>query len=166
MSPGVLRMAAEYRSSSRAQFVGERLCAAGAAVLLLRSAFAHVANPYAFLDTVYSYRLLPQWAGPWVAAVVPFLQLVLGICLLARWWPRTSFVAAIILFLAFAGAQVSALARGLDIACGCFGSSENLRIGWKTLAVAGGGAAACGLGVVLAAREGRQCDTSAEEPSR
>jgi hypothetical protein len=134
-------------------------------VLLLRSAFSHLANPYAFLDTVYSYQLIPWWAGPWVAAVVPFVQLVLGVFLLARWWPRASFAMAIALFLAFATAQVSTLARGLDIVCGCFGSSENVRIGWQTLAVAAGGAAACALGLILVAQEGPPCDTAADGPS-
>jgi hypothetical protein len=164
MSMTAVRPVDNSRARVPAGAAVERLCAVSVAVLLLRSSFAHLAQPYAFLDTVYSYRLVPAAAGPWVAAVVPFVQLLLAVCLLARWWPRTAYGLALALFLVFSAAQAVTLYRGLDIACGCFGSSEGLKIGWQTLAVAGGCAAACVLGLILIPRESHRCRTAAGRP--
>lgn len=142
----------------------ERLCGVVAAAILVQSSFAHLANPYAFLDTVFSYRLVPEWAGPWVAAVVPFLQLVLAVCLVARWWPRTAYAGAVLLFLTFAAVQAVTLARGLDISCGCFGSLGGSTISWRTLALAGSCALACALGLILCPRENSRCATAPPSP--
>jgi hypothetical protein len=64
----------------------ERLLALGLALLLLRSAFAHLGNPYYFLSSVYSYELTGIATGLWIALILPFQQMVAAVCLLANWW--------------------------------------------------------------------------------
>lgn len=56
---------------------------------------------------------------------MPFVELVLGVYLLTNLTPSFSRLAAAIVFLAFAAIQIIALARGLEIDCGCFGSSHD-----------------------------------------
>jgi hypothetical protein len=119
--------------------------------MLLRSAFAHLGNPYYFLSTVYSYQLTSIEVGKWTALVVPYLQLVVGFCLLTGWWLREAYLLALGLFSLFLGAQGWALRQGLEISCGCLGASESLRVGWLTLAIAGTAASACLLGWLLTA---------------
>jgi Methylamine utilisation protein MauE len=130
--------------------VAERLIGLALALLLLRSAFAHLGNPYYFLSTVYSYRLTGIETDKWVAVVLPYLQLVLGVCLLARWWAPQAYLLAGLLFAGFVVAQALVLRQGLDIPCGCFGVSDGLSVGWRTQAVAGAAAAFSLLGLALA----------------
>ncbi len=139
---------------------GERLVALALALLLLRSAFAHLGNPYHFLSTVYSYQLVRIEAGKWVALVLPYLQMVVAVCLLARWWPKQSYLLAFVLFAAFVVAQAMALRQGLEISCGCFGAAESLQVGWATLTVASSAAAASLLGWLLTAVRDRKSRTA------
>jgi len=132
----------------------ERTVALGLAYVLLRSAFAHLGNPYYFLSTLYSYELTGAEAGLGVALVAPFLQMVLAACLLTRWWLREAYLLALLLFVLFVSAQASTLTRGLSISCGCFGAAEGLAVGPRTLVVAGGAALASLFGWLYSLRRG------------
>ncbi len=142
--PGKNRDSANPDNESRSQRVrlrqavnlGERLLALALALLLLRSAFAHLGNPYYFLSTVYSYQVTSIGVGKWFALVLPYLQLLMAICLLARWWVPAAYLIITGMFLAFLVAQLLVLHKGLEISCGCFGASNSLRIGPATLTVA------------------------------
>ena len=69
-----------------ARLVGGYQIAAGLvlAVFWLRSGLAHMANPYYFLSSVYSYELVGPALGQAAAMVLPVLQLVLAVCLVTR----------------------------------------------------------------------------------
>jgi hypothetical protein len=78
------------------------------------------------------FQLLPEWAVFTLARTLPWLELALGVLLIAGAWLRhLSVVAAGILALFFAVMVVSYF-RGAGIDCGCFGVGEPLS--WKTLA--------------------------------
>ncbi len=143
-------LAPNTRDARKVAYSVERALALALALLLIRSSFAHLGNPYYFLSTVYAYEIVGMETGRIVAAFVPFLQLLIGVCLLGRWWTREAYLLTGIIFLVFLAAQASALRRGLDISCGCFGASESLRIGWRTLLVGGAALSAASLGAVLA----------------
>jgi len=101
------------------------LAAIPVAVMLLFSSYAHVDNGFHFLSTVYSYKLVGPWTGVVIAATVPALQLTLGMAMLfVPTLRRTAFGGSVMLFAGFVGAQAVTLTRGLDISCGCFGSSS------------------------------------------
>src|SRR5690242_21824430 len=88
----------------------ERCLGVIASLLLLRSAFAHLINPYFFLTTVYSYQITGPRFGEWIAIALPFLQLGVGFCLLARLWLPHVYIIACITFGSFLAAQISAVA--------------------------------------------------------
>lgn len=113
----------------------ERLIALGIAMLLLRSSFAHLGNPYFFLSTVYAYQLVGIDLGRLVAMVLPFLQMTTAVFLLCRWWAFEAYVASTLMFSAFVLVQMIVMSRGLDIPCGCFGSS-NIKVGFESLIIA------------------------------
>lgn len=129
----------------RAFWLLERGLALGVAMLLLRSSFAHLGNPYYFLSSVYSYQIVGIETGRWFAVLFPFVQLTTAILLLTRWWAFEGYVAATVMFIGFIAVQLSAMARDLDIACGCFGSSST-KVGLESLAVAFAGTFAALLG--------------------
>lgn len=129
--------------------LAERALALVLMFLLLRSAWAHLGNPYHFLSSVYAYEQTSIETGRWVAITFPFLEMVLGMCLLARWWIREAYMSSFLLFSLFVVVQSLTLQRGLKIPCGCFGASASVQVGAATLAIAGMGAAFALVGFFL-----------------
>ena len=84
-----------------------------------------------FALSIDSYQLLPEWAVFALARTLPWLELALGVLLIAGVALRyLSVVATAILGLFFAVMLVSYF-RGAGIDCGCFGVGEALSM--KTL---------------------------------
>ena len=86
---------------------------------------------------VNAYQLMPYDAAKVVGAVQPFLEIALGLLLLAGLAVRLSAGISAVLLLIFVGGIVSAWTRGLQIDCGCFSSGgelaagETARYGWE-----------------------------------
>lgn len=76
---------------------------------------------HGFVAEVYQYRLLPGLVALGLAFYLPFLEAATA---LGLWIPRLragAILLATTLFTVFSAALGSALIRGLDITCGCFG---------------------------------------------
>ena len=85
-----------------------------------------------FALSIDSYQMLPEWAVFGVARTLPWLELALGLLLIAGpWLVYTSVLASAILTLFFS-VMVIMYFRGGGIDCGCFGVGEALSA--KTLA--------------------------------
>lgn len=78
---------------------------------------------------VQAYELLPAGVVSVVAAGLPFLELVLGVLLLAGLGTRLVAVASVVVLLAFIGGVAQSWARGLTIDCGCFGGGGQVAAG-------------------------------------
>lgn len=89
--------------------------------LMLWAAVSKLAQPTEFLASIYAYDLpLPRSWLQLVAVVLPWLELLCGLLLLANVWSETALSAIIVLLAVFVLATGQAWARGLDISCGCF----------------------------------------------
>jgi uncharacterized membrane protein YphA (DoxX/SURF4 family) len=79
--------------------------------------------PVAFATEIANYQLLPAVA-PYVAAILPVLELVIGGALVVapRAWRRAAALGALGLLAAFTVAVGSAYFRHINIDCGCFGT--------------------------------------------
>jgi hypothetical protein len=105
-------------------------------LLLTWSALAYLLAPYAFADTIMSYQMIPARWVTVAATVLPAAQLAIGVCILLGLGGRSTYVWAALLLTAYVSAQVQALARGLDISCGCFGFAASAKVGVRSIAVA------------------------------
>jgi uncharacterized membrane protein YphA (DoxX/SURF4 family) len=107
-----------------------RLVLAG---VFLYAAWTKLRQPWlVFALSIDAYQLLPEWAVLATARVLPWLELAIGVLLLAGVWLRyVSIVAAAILAVFFATMLLS-FGKGMGIDCGCFGVGEPLTA--KTLA--------------------------------
>jgi putative oxidoreductase len=103
-------------------------------LLFLVAGALKLASPALFTTDIANYLLFPTLA-PLLATTLPAIEIVVGGALLALGvpWRRAAALCAAGLMLVFTIAASSAFARGIDIACGCFGS-ESGPIGWLTLA--------------------------------
>jgi uncharacterized membrane protein YphA (DoxX/SURF4 family) len=101
-------------------------------VIFVYAAWVKLREPWAlFAMAIDSYQVLPVWAVELVARVLPWFELLLGILLIAGLWRRVSTAAASLLLVVFFSLLVRALAKGMQIDCGCFGPGE--RLSWITL---------------------------------
>lgn len=78
----------------------------------------------AFAEAVANYRLLPAAAVPAAAAAVIGVEMVAGALLVAGRHARAAALVSAALLAAFAAGLASALLRGIDLRCGCFGGQE------------------------------------------
>lgn len=86
-----------------------------------------IRDPLQFADTIAAFAILPAAFINLLALSLPPLEIACGLLLLA---PRTRRVAALAVALVsvvFFTALLSALARGLTLDCGCFGTGAPSR---------------------------------------
>jgi putative oxidoreductase len=92
------------------------------AVVLVYAGAVKALDPAAFARAVEHYRLLPASLAAVVAVYLPWVEIAGGVGL---FWPRLrrgALLLTLALCLLFCTVIASAMVRGLDITCGCFGS--------------------------------------------
>ena len=88
--------------------------------IFIAAAIPKIADPPAFAHMIYNYRLMPGGLVNALALVMPWIELVVGILLVAGVWRREAALVAAALLLVFLGAIGWNLARGHAVDCGCF----------------------------------------------
>jgi uncharacterized membrane protein YphA (DoxX/SURF4 family) len=97
--------------------------------LILGGVFAYAGvtkafNPGALAAAIRTYELgLPEWFVSVAAHALPYVEILLGIYLIAGLFTRISAWATNALMLVFILALAQGALRGLEIECGCFGAS-------------------------------------------
>ena len=85
-----------------------------------------------FADDVAAFRILPIPSVNLFAIVLPWVELLAGVALLVGAGVRSGGLLILGLNVMFLAAIFSALARGLDIHCGCFTLSRaHEKVGWS-----------------------------------
>ena len=93
----------------------------GLAAVFLVSGVLKAIDPDGTYVAVRAYDVLPKAAVAVVAGVLPWLEIALGLVLVAGLATRLAAVAAAGLLLVFVAGVTQAWVRGLSIDCGCFG---------------------------------------------
>jgi uncharacterized membrane protein YphA (DoxX/SURF4 family) len=103
--------------------------------VLLFASWDKLHHPATFARAVYNFQILPDPLVNLTAIVLPWLELVLGLLLVAGVWLPGALVWCNLLLATFTGAMLFNLARGVDVQCGCFNaSSTSAMIGlWDVL---------------------------------
>lgn len=92
----------------------------GMAGVFIAAAIPKIVSPDLFAADVFNYQMLPHFAVNALAVGLPWLELVVGVCLGVGIWTRASALVMTGMMVMFMVALASASARGLDISCGCF----------------------------------------------
>lgn len=101
-----------------------------------------------FAMQLTSYQMLPDWAVSPIAHTLPWIEIALGLLLIAGVGLRWVAAAATLLLALFWAVIIRSYAMHLGINCGCFGPNEKLT-GWRV--VEDGGFFALGLAVTIGA---------------
>jgi uncharacterized membrane protein YphA (DoxX/SURF4 family) len=104
--------------------------------LFIYASLPKIRQPYDFLANVYEYELVGPKLGMLVVMSLPRLELLVGICLVGGVFVSGALLVCIGMAVMFTFVIASALYRGLDIGCGCFGSQTDI-ISYFTLVRSG-----------------------------
>lgn len=99
--------------------------------VFIYAAAVKIADPAAFATDIKRYQLVKTEYINAIALILPWWEMSAGIAMLTMSWRRVGAQIVLVLLLAFLVAIASALYRGLDISCGCFGG--NRKAGISTL---------------------------------
>jgi uncharacterized membrane protein YphA (DoxX/SURF4 family) len=97
--------------------------------LLLGSVFIYasvdkIAHPAAFAEAVGNYHMLPWGLENLMGLILPWVELLAGIGLIVGVMVDGSVLVITLMMIVFILAISQAMARGIDIECGCFSVSE------------------------------------------
>jgi uncharacterized membrane protein YphA (DoxX/SURF4 family) len=88
----------------------------------------HSTHSKEFLESIEAYQIISGPIVPWSGLFFIILEASIGVTLVFGYFVRQMAFAAAALLAVFTGVFVSAIARKLDIACGC--GLGNTKVGW------------------------------------
>jgi putative oxidoreductase len=94
-----------------------------------------ILDPAQFSTSIANYRVLPHELNNLVAITLPWVEVIAGLALVGGLWPRSAAFVITGMTAMFAVLIVSALVRGLNITCGCFGTVGGTNVGLQNLAI-------------------------------
>jgi uncharacterized membrane protein YphA (DoxX/SURF4 family) len=98
------------------------------------AAVPKIIEPLAFATSIAHYGLMPSWLVNGYALVIAWLELVVGIALVAGFRVRASALICGAMLVMFTLAVAYAVVLGLKIDCGCFGSQGGEEVSWLKVA--------------------------------
>lgn len=124
----------------------------GLAGLYLFAAIPKIVDPWSFARAIHNFRILPAVAIPPLAVWLPLFEAACGVAVVTGILYRGGVFGLSAMSALFAIGISSAMARGLDIDCGCFGSAAGSRASFGHLAL---NLASLAAGIILLASRGR-----------
>jgi uncharacterized membrane protein YphA (DoxX/SURF4 family) len=89
-------------------------------LIFVYSAWPKIADPPAFAQMIWNYRILPAFLVNALAVVLPWLELFVGLALISGLLRKGAALLAGMMLIVFITALATDLARGIAIDCGCF----------------------------------------------
>ena len=88
-----------------------------------------ISDPSGFSDAINNYDLVPLISVNFFAIILPWIELVAGLFLLFGVFVKENSFIISVLLIVFILAIIISLGRGLNIECGCFGTSSGTKVG-------------------------------------
>lgn len=97
--------------------------------IFIFAAVTKIADPAGFSQSIYNYKLMPDFSINFLAIAFPWIELVTGILLVFGIAVKENSAILTGLLVVFIIAISISMARGLNIDCGCFGTIEGSKVG-------------------------------------
>lgn len=88
---------------------------------LLAAGTQKLFDPALFAQQVHDFRLTPWWMSAAIATWLPWLEILTALGVWIKRVAGGAWLLYLTMLLGFIAALTTALARGLDVDCGCFG---------------------------------------------
>ena len=108
-----------------------RICQIAIGILLAWAGLAKIGDLRAFAAQLHNFRMMPVPIENLVAMTLPWIELLAALALIFGVRARAGAMLASAMLTVFTVAVLFAMARGLDIECGCFGNQDATRVGWS-----------------------------------
>lgn len=99
-------------------------------VFFIVAGVAKIADPAHFAKEIINYNLTPLYIVNIIALFLPWLELITGLLLAFGVKIKTNSLIIGLLLIMFILMVFSAMLRGLNISCGCFGKASEQKTGW------------------------------------
>jgi uncharacterized membrane protein YphA (DoxX/SURF4 family) len=105
------------------------------AAIFLFACWHKILEPAAFALDIATYQILPLGLVNPLAIVLPWVELAAGLMLLSGFRTRAAALLVAGMMVMFTVAISIAVAKGLDMSCGCFASQGSAEdpISWRTI---------------------------------
>ncbi|MBC2716936.1 MAG: DoxX family membrane protein [Desulfobacteraceae bacterium] len=101
--------------------------------IFITAGIPKILDTASFAGVIYNYHLLPDMLINIFAIALPWLEVIIGCMLVIGFWMPGTVILYNLLMIAFIGALVFNIARGLDISCGCFSTDSGDLIDMGTI---------------------------------
>lgn len=101
--------------------LGARIIVAG---LFIFAGYIKLSDPQQFAFSVNAFKLLPEHLVILNTFVLPWMEMIAGVLLLAGVWTRAAAAVIGAMLVAFIFGIISVIYREMDVSCGCFGKYE------------------------------------------
>jgi putative oxidoreductase len=101
--------------------------------VFVAAALPKIVDPASFAVDIDNYRMLPERAAELLAVALPVAELVIAAALITGIHARGAAIAAAGMLSVFALGMAQAMARGIDLECGCFGSATETPVSALTI---------------------------------
>lgn len=98
-------------------------------VVFITASIYKIAEPELFAKSISYYKALPLGLVNIMAIVMPWLELFTGVMLILGIFTRSNAFLIAVMLLIFIVAISQAIARGIDISCGCFRPEGGEKVG-------------------------------------
>ena len=93
-------------------------------VIFIYASIDKIIDPASFSDSIDNYHITPIQINNLVAILLPWIELIVGVCLLTGYCLEGAITIVIVLLIWFIFIISQALFRGIDLDCGCFDLSQ------------------------------------------
>lgn len=105
------------------------LCRVIVGFVFIYAGILKISDPAGFSDAINNYDLLPLSFVNFFAITLPWIEVVAGLFLLFGVSVKENSFIISVMLLVFILVIVISLGRGLNIDCGCFGTSSGTKVG-------------------------------------
>jgi len=109
---------------NRLNAVTSLACRIFLAGIWLWAGYYKVWNPQDFAQAVAVYDIVPLWAVNFCSVIIAWLEVIIGLLLLAGWWIKPAAMWSTALFGLYTALMVRAGITGAEHSCGCFHKQE------------------------------------------
>lgn len=91
--------------------------------LFVYASIDKIHHPLAFAQVIHHYRLTPPFFINYLAVIMPWIEIVCGILLIAGFRVKAASLAVSLMLAFFLVVLSITAARGINVSCGCFTTS-------------------------------------------
>lgn len=102
-------------------------------LVFIYSGIIKIIDTAGFSNSIYNYKLLPDFLINFSAIILPWIELMAGLLIILGITVKENALIINLMLTLFIIAIIINLFRGLDINCGCFGTGNGTKIGLAKL---------------------------------